>query len=67
MGCRRLGSPTRIDYFDQGQDKVMENPAAVREGSGRPHVAVNNRLHTPVAEGGSPFWVKSQLFFRPIT
>ena len=48
MGRRRLESPTRIDYFDRGQDMGMKNPAAVREGSGKllpwpfgPHVAVN--------------------------
>ena len=36
--CRIMGrrSPTRIDYFDLGQDKVMKNPAAVRESSGKP-------------------------------
>ena len=58
MGRRRLGSPTRIDYFDRGQDKVMKNPAAVREGSGKPllwpfgpHVAVNKSKITHTSHG----------------
>ena len=49
LGAKEIGRPTRIDHFDLGQDMVLfKNPAAVREGSGKPlpwpfgpHVAVN--------------------------
>ena len=36
LGKRRKGRPTRIDHFDLGQDRSIRNPAAAREGSGKP-------------------------------
>ena len=50
MGSRALGSPTRIESFDQGQEMGMYYHAAARKGSGKPlpwpfgpHVAVINK------------------------